>query len=322
MNIAERRLPQDGQFTYKAAGKVVDIRVASIETAHGERVVLRLLDKTTSLLSLADLGFLPHPLAQFQAMLRAPHGMILVSGPTGSGKTTTLYASVNTMDQHSKNIVTIEDPVEYRFANINQIQVNAKAGLTFASGVRALMRHDPDVILIGEIRDADTAQTAVQASLTGHLVLSSIHANDTEGVVNRLVNLGVDPFLVASTLVGVIAQRMVRRVCSHCAAEAEVSPEEYLNFEREMGESRRVFAVGQGCQSCASTGYRGRTGVFETMVLTESLRAVLIANPEPGALKRQAVKEGMVTILRDGLIKAKLGITTPSEVLRTSYSAV
>jgi general secretion pathway protein E len=320
MNIAERRLPQDGQFNFKGGGKEVDIRVASVETTYGERVVLRLLDKTNSVLSLPDLGFLPEALAQYQALLRAPYGMILVSGPTGSGKTTTLYASVNSIDHLSKNVVTIEDPVEYQFGGISQIQVNAKAGLTFASGIRAIMRHDPDVILVGEIRDADTAQTAVQASLTGHLVLSSIHANNTEGVVHRLVNLGVDPFLASASLLGVVAQRMIRKVCPHCAVQVEIPRAEQVVYEQEMGESGSMFSYGQGCQNCASTGYRGRTGVFEILTMTDNLRAVFAGNREPGALQQQAIKDGMVTLVRDGFIKAKLGISTPAEVLRNLYS--
>ncbi|MBF8299619.1 MAG: type secretion system protein (GspE) [Dehalococcoidia bacterium] len=232
MNIAERRVPQDGQFTFKAFGKTVDVRVASIETAFGERVVMRVLDKTTSLMALSELGFLPEALAQYEASLRMPYGLILVSGPTGSGKTTTLYASLNGMDRVSRNILTVEDPIEYKFPNINQIQVNE---VTFAAGLRSLMRHDPDVILVGEIRDQETAQTAVQAALTGHLVLSSIHANDTEGVIYRLINLGVEPFLVASALTGVVAQRMVRRVCTECGSSRPGSPEERATHQGRHG---------------------------------------------------------------------------------------
>jgi len=320
MNISERSLPQVDQINVKGGRKEVVIRVASVETTYGERVVLRLLDKTNAVLSLPDLGFLPEALARYQALLRAPYGMILVSGPTGSGKTTTLYASVNSIDHLSKNVITIEDPVEYQFAGISQIQVNAKAGLTFASGIRAVMRHDPDVILVGEIRDADTAQTAVQASLTGHLVLSSIHANNTEGVVHRLVNLEVDPFLASASLLGVVAQRMIRRVCSDCAIQVEIPRVEQVVYEQEMGERGSRFSYGQGCQNCASTGYRGRTGVFEILTMTDNLRAVFAGSREPGALQQQAIKDGMVTLVRDGFIKAKLGITTPAEVLRNLYS--
>lgn len=320
MNIAERRLPQDGQFTFTGRGKAVDIRVASIDTAYGERVVMRVLDKTTSLMALSDLGFLTESLAQYESILKSPHGLILVSGPTGSGKTTTLYSSLNGMDRTSRNVMTIEDPIEYRFPDINQIQVNAKAELTFAAGLRALMRHDPDVILVGEIRDQDTAKTAVQAALTGHLVLSSIHANDTEGVVYRLMHLGVEPFLIASSLIGVIAQRMIRRVCPNCAATRETLPEERQAYRQELQVDQAEVVEGQGCQLCAKTGYRGRVGAFEVMTISESIRRIILDNPEPGAIKQRAMKDGMIPILRDGLLKAQHGVTTPGEALRNLYA--
>jgi len=320
MNIAERRAPQDGQFTFKGANKEVDVRVASIETAHGERVELRLLDKGTKVLGLGDLGFLPDALDRHQTMLRMRQGMILIGGPTGAGKTTTLYASLNTLDAQASNIITVEDPIEYRFTDINQIQVNPKISLTFANALRAIMRHDPDVILVGEIRDGETAEIAAQAALTGHLVLSSIHANDAEGVVYRLVNLGVPPFLVASALVGVVAQRMVRRVCSNCAASQVALAEDQAAFEQEMQTRRAEFIYGRGCQFCVNTGYRGRIGVFEVMTVTENLRRLILANPQPGAIKQLAVQEGMVPMMRDGMLKVQQGITTPKEVLRTLYS--
>ena len=322
MNIAERRLPQDGQFTAAIEGKEdgVDVRVATIETAYGEKMVMRLLDKDNSLLDLAELGFLPDPLGRYQAMLRVPHGVVLVCGPTGAGKTTTLYASLNMMDRAGKNILTIEDPVEYRFKDINQIQVNIKSGLTFASGLRAFMRHDPDVILVGEIRDNDTAETAAQAALTGHMVLSSIHANDTEGSIYRLLNLDVDPFLIASSLVGVVAQRMVRRVCTNCSEIREATEEEQQIFEKEMEFHQAEFVYGRGCNFCSNTGYRSRVGLFEVMTMSENLRRILIGNSGPGALKVQAVEEGTLSLLHDGLLKASQGITTPDEVIRNLYS--
>jgi general secretion pathway protein E len=322
MNIAERRLPQDGQFTAAIEGKEdgVDVRVATIETAYGEKMVMRLLDKDNSLLDLAELGFLPDPLGRYQAMLRVPHGVVLVCGPTGAGKTTTLYASLNMMDRAGKNILTIEDPVEYRFKDINQIQVNIKSGLTFASGLRAFMRHDPDVILVGEIRDNDTAETAAQAALTGHMVLSSIHANDTEGSIYRLLNLDVDPFLIASSLVGVVAQRMVRRVCTNCSEIREATEEEQRVFEQEMDFHQSEFVYGRGCNFCSNTGYRSRVGLFEVMTMSENLRRILIGNSGPGALKVQAVEEGTLSLLHDGLLKASQGITTPDEVIRNLYS--
>lgn len=321
MNIAEKRLPQDGQFTFKASDdRSVDIRVATIETAYGERGVLRLLDKSSGLLNLDHLGFPPDALARYQSLLRVPHGIVLVAGPTGSGKTTTLYASIRSLDARTRNVVTVEDPVEYRFPDINQIQVNTKAGLTFASGLRALMRHDPDVILVGEIRDSDTAETAVQAALTGHLVLSSIHANDAESVVYRLINLGVDPFLIASSLVGVVAQRMVRRVCPHCSEPREASVEEQRLIQDELQVQETTFAHGRGCQSCAHTGYRGRVGVFEVLTMTEGLQRLVLSRAEPGSLRQRAIQGGMVPMVQDGLLKAREGVTTPGEVLRTLYS--
>ena len=316
MNIAEKRLPQDGQFTFKGGGKEIDIRVATLDTAHGERAVMRLLDNTTALLGLSELGFLPDALNRYKGMLRAPHGMILTSGPTGSGKTTTLYASLNSMDQKQRNIVTIEDPIEYKFADVNQIQVNAKAGLTFASGLRAILRHDPDVILVGEIRDAETAEIAIQAALTGHLVLSSIHANDSEGVIYRLKNLGVDPSLIASSMQGVISQSMIRRVCPNCAEVRAASSEECEMFERETNKKKTEFLYGKGCQFCGNTGYRGRTGIYELMSFSPSVRKLMGSNIEAGAIKEQAVKEGMSTMLKSAFIKAEQGITTPTEVLR------
>lgn len=317
MNIAERRLPQDGQFRFKAANKEIDVRVATLDTAHGERAVLRLLDNSTALLGLSDLGFLPDALTRYKAMLRAPHGMILTSGPTGSGKTTTMYSSLNSMDQKQRNIVTIEDPVEYKFAEVNQIQVNAKAGLTFASGLRAILRHDPDVILVGEIRDGETAQIAMQAALTGHLVLSTIHANDCEGVIYRLKNLGVDQSLMASSIQGVISQAMIRRVCPNCAEMRKASDEECEMFARELHREKTEFMFGKGCQFCGGTGYRGRTGVYELMAFTPAVRKMIGANIESGAIKEQAMKEGMATLLQSAFAKAEQGITTPTEVLRT-----
>ncbi|MBI4337343.1 MAG: Flp pilus assembly complex ATPase component TadA [Chloroflexi bacterium] len=319
MNIAERRLPQDGQFLFKAGSREVDVRVATIESAYGERAVLRLLSRNTQLLGLAELGLLPEALARYRTILEAPHGLILVSGPTGAGKTTTLYASANALDRRTKNIVSIEDPIEYHLPGISQIKVNVKAGLTFAAGVRALMRHDPDVILVGEIRDSDTAAAAVRAALTGHLVLSTIHANDTEGVVYRLMNLEVDPYLMASSVTGIVAQRMVRRVCPDCAVTREAPLEEQLLYHREVKVPESRFTYGQGCQFCSSTGFRGRIGIFEVMTMTEAMRRLVLNSPEPGCLRKQATQEGMTSMLQDGLIKAKQGITTPAEVLANVY---
>jgi general secretion pathway protein E len=320
MNIAEQRRPQDGQFSIKVEGRDVDIRAATMETAYGERVALRILDKSLSLFTLPELGFLADALKKYRAMLNSPYGVILVGGPTGSGKTTTLYASINQLDANERNILTIEEPIEYRFMDINQTQVNPKAGLTFATGLRAIMRHDPDVILVGEIRDKDTATVAVQAALTGHLVLSSIHANDAVSVLFRLIDLGVEPYLISSTLVGIVVQRMVRRICTHCQAPSQPSVEEQIAYEEEMKEQATTFYSGAGCNLCANTGYRGRTGLFELLIMTEEIRRLLLSNASAGEIKAEALREGMVTMKRDGMLKVKAGITSVSEVIRSVFS--
>ena len=320
LNIAERRRPQDGQITFDMGDREVDIRVATTNTVYGEMVVLRILDKTFAFLPLAEIGFLPEPLERYMKMVKTPFGMILISGPTGSGKTTTQYATVNQMDAVGRNILTIEDPVEYRFSNINQMQVNPAAGLTFATGLRACMRLDPDVILIGEIRDAETAQIGTQASLTGHLVLSSVHANDTVSTIYRMIDLGVEPFLLASAAVGVVAQRMVRRVCPYCSRPTPVTPDEQLAYEQEMHEQRSEFLIGAGCNFCANTGYLGRTGIFEVMVMSEAVRRMLLAGANADEIRTQAQEEGMVLLWHDGMLKVKEGITTPYEVIRNVFS--
>ena len=322
MNIAQQRLPQDGQFSIRIGDRDVDIRAATTETAYGERVTLRILDKLLSIFTLPELGFLPDALKKYRAMLNSPFGMILVGGPTGSGKTTTLYTSINQLDQNERNILTIEDPIEYRFMDIGQTQVNPKAGVTFASGLRALMRHDPDVILVGEIRDKDTATTAVQAAVTGHLVLSSIHANDAVGVLLRLMDLCGEPSLISSTLVGIVAQRMVRRICSHCQALSQPSVEEQTIYEEEMKQQPPKFYVGTGCNLCTNTGYRGRTALFELLPISEEIRNMLLSNASAGEIKAQALKEGMVSMKHDGMLKVKGGITSMSEVLRSVFSIV
>jgi general secretion pathway protein E len=320
LNIADHHHPQDGQFSVKTKGRLIDIRVGIIATVYGEMAVLRLLDKSRATLALSDLGFLPEVLKKYEAMLKVPYGIILASGPTGAGKTTTLYASLNSLDRTERNIITVEDPVEYRFSNINQIQVNPKAGLTFASGLRSILRLDPDVILIGEIRDAETANIAIQSALTGHLVLSSIHANDAVGVVLRLLDLGVEPFLVSSALIGVIAQRMVRRVCPHCGRLVKASPEETLIYSQEMKEERQEFIYGAGCNACSNSGYRGRVGIFEILTTSDVIKTLLVRGTTANQLREQAIKEGMMTLLKDGMCKVQKNITTPSEVLRNAYS--
>ncbi len=320
MNIADHHRPQDGHFSLKTKGRLIDIRVGTTPTVYGEMVALRLLDKSRATLALPELGFLPESLAEYENMLKVPYGMILVSGPTGAGKTTTLYASVNRLDHSRTNIITIEDPVEYRFADINQVQVNPRAGITFSSGLRSILRLDPDVILVGEIRDAETANIAIQSALTGHLVLSSIHANDAVGVVLRLLDLGVEPFMICSALIGVAAQRMVRRICPNCARPVDVPLIERMTYRNETGEERDEFHYGAGCDLCAHTGYRGRTGVFEILRMSDELRTMLLNGATVTQLRSQVIKEGMIPLVRDGMFKVKEGITTPSEVLRSAYS--
>jgi len=320
LNIADRHRPQDGQFTIKAKGRGIDVRVATTPTVNGEMAELRLLDKSMATLGLAELGMLPECLGVYQAMLKVPYGMILTSGPTGAGKTTTMYASINSLDCLGRNVITIEDPAEYRFKDINQIQVNPQAGITFAAGLRSILRLDPDVIMIGEIRDGETANIAVQAALTGHLMLSSVHASDASGVLARLLDLGIEPFLIASAVIGVIAQRMVRRICLDCSHLIEVPLVEQMAYEKEMGEKRTEFFYGTGCKSCAYTGYLGRTGLYEIMSMTDSIRALITSRASASHIRAQAVKEGMITMMTDGMRKVKSGITTPSEVLRTAYS--
>jgi general secretion pathway protein E len=254
-------------------------------------------------------------------MLKVPYGMIITSGPTGAGKTTTMYASINSLDRMERNIITIEDPAEYRFKDINQIQVNPQAGITFATGLRSILRLDPDVIMVGEIRDAETANIAVQAALTGHLMLSSLHASDSTGVLSRLTDLGIEPFLTASAIIGVVAQRMVRRVCPDCSHVIEAPMIEQISYEKETGEKKSQFTYGTGCKSCAYTGYRGRIGIFEILTMSDTIRTMIVNRAASSQIRAQALKEGMVTMMNDGMRKVKEGITTPSEVLRNAYSA-
>jgi general secretion pathway protein E len=315
MNIADHHRPQDGQFSVKAKGRLLDIRVATIATVYGEMAALRLLDKSRINLTLSELGFLPESREKYEKMLKVPYGMIVVSGPTGAGKTTTLYASINGLDHKEQNIITIEDPVEYRFKNISP-----KSGITFASGLRSILRLDPDVILVGEMRDAETANIAIQSALTGHLVLSSLHANDSVGVIFRLLDLGVEPFLICSSLVGIVAQRMMRRICPECARPTEVKLIEKMAYAAEMGEERDQFSCGTGCELCSNTGYKGRMGMFEILQVSDDLRAVLMKRGTASEIRNQAVKDGMITLLKDGMLKVKQNATTLSEVLRNAYA--
>jgi general secretion pathway protein E len=279
-----------------------------------------IVDKSALVLRMEDLGMSPAMLEPYQKLLHAAFGMILVSGPTGSGKTTTLYSSLNQLDAQANNIMTIEDPIEYRFANINQIQVNRQAGIEFATGLRAIMRLDPDIILVGEIRDRETANTAVQAALTGHLVLSSIHANDAASSVIRLIDMGIEPFLVTSAVIGSMSQRLVRRVCPYCSSVKKASATEVAAYQQEMGEEKTEFTYGRGCNFCSHTGFMGRVGVYELLSMDESIRKLVMKGASAAELKESAIQQGMITMRRDGMLKAKDGLTTVSEVLRSVFT--
>jgi general secretion pathway protein E len=320
MNIAERRRAQDGQFSSTLSGKTVDFRVATVGTNHGEMAVLRVLDKSLSLIELAELGMSPHVLESYQKCLESPYGMIMISGPTGSGKTTTLYASVSKLRRGELNIMTIEDPIEYEFKGVHQIQVNRAADINFASGMRATMRLDPDVILVGEIRDAETANTAIQAALTGHLVMTSIHANDAAGAIVRLLDFGVEPFLVTSAVIAAVSQRLMRKVCPHCGEKKQAPIVEALAYKKEMEEERTEFTYGTGCSACSHTGFRGRIGAFEMITMNDTLRQMVSRGAGAFEVKQQAIADGIVTMRRDGMLKARAGVTTPGEVIRNVFT--
>jgi len=320
MNIAEKRRSQDGQMSANVAGRQIDFRVATVETSYGEMMVIRVLDKSLSVLNISDIGLSENVLESYKRALQSAFGMVLISGPTGSGKTTSLYASVGQLNPREQNIMSIEDPIEYHFKDINQIQVNTQAGITFASGLRAILRLDPDIILVGEIRDNETANVAINAALTGHMVLTSIHANDAIGAIVRQIDLGVEPFLVTSGVVASLSQRLVRKVCPYCKQIRTVSPEEAMAYQQEMGEVKTDFYYGRGCNFCAHTGYLGRVGVFEFLPLTDQLRSLILRRAPAAEIKAQALKEGMITMRRDGMLKARNGITTPREVIRSVFT--
>ena len=320
LNIAEKRLPQDGRIRIKLAGKDVDIRLSTVPTAHGERIVMRLLDKSNVILDLAELGFEDWQLKIMDGLVTRAHGIVLVTGPTGSGKTTTLYGALAKINSPDLNILTIEDPVEIPLRGVGQVQVNPKIELTFASGLRSFLRQDPDVIMVGEIRDLETAEIAIQASLTGHLVLSTVHTNDAAGAITRLVDMGVQPFLVASSLVGVLAQRLVRVLCPDCRTPYVPTPEERVqvglsdDILRRAGNPREVYKA-QGCPACQGTGYQGRTGIYELMLVDDDIRTLILKSVDSSAIKRAAVGRGMVTLMQHGAYKVARGITTAAEVL-------
>ncbi|HJQ27913.1 MAG TPA: ATPase, T2SS/T4P/T4SS family [Rubrobacter sp.] len=318
LDIAERRLPQDGRFSANLEGRKMDLRVATLPTVFGEKVVLRLLDNANLHADLRGLGFSRKLLQRYEAVFRRPYGTILVTGPTGSGKSTTLYATLDELNTPQKNIITVEDPVEYRMRAINQVQVNSKVGLTFSSGLRSILRSDPDVVMIGEIRDRETAKISIEAALTGHLVLATLHTNDAPAAVTRLVEMGVEPFLVSSAVDCVIAQRLARRLCERCKRPVEVDEGTLVDvgfpYER-YGE--REFHEAVGCERCGGTGYRGRTGIYEMMIVDEEIRRLILHGASADAIGLAAQKAGSIPLREDGLMKAALGITTVEEILLT-----
>lgn len=322
LNIAEKRLPQDGRFAIRTAGKDVDLRVSVLPTAHGERVVLRLLEKENKLLNLSEMGFSSDRLGVIQQLIQLSHGILLVTGPTGSGKTTTLYAALSQINAPDKNIITVEDPVEYQLLGIGQMQVNPKINLTFAAGLRSILRQDPDVIMIGEIRDRETAEIAIHASLTGHLVFSTLHTNDAASAATRLIDMGIEPFLVASSVVAVLAQRLVRKVCKDCRQAYHPDDEELIRLGIVPPKTRPTFYRGAGCPACSQTGYRGRTGIYELLVMDDDIRRLIGAKADAAAVKQVAVGKGMITLKDEGAEKVFHGITTTEEVMRITQQEV
>jgi type IV pilus assembly protein PilB len=319
MNIVERRRAQDGQISVNVDGRELDVRVATIETIWGEKLVMRLLDRSRSLITLPQLGYSRGAYEEYHRMLHSPYGMMIVSGPTGSGKTTTLYASIHELDQQVRNIMTIEDPVEYMFDNINQSQINKLADISFANGLRAILRQDPDIILVGEIRDRETAEIAVQSALTGHLVLSSLHATDAVGALLRFTDMGIEGFLIASSVIAIVAQRLVRKTCDGCKVPSAPTAEE-VEFAASLGMTAPTQLFhGQGCSRCNMTGYYDRIGVFEVLTMTDEIKRLVIAKSSHREILEAAVKTGMVPLRVDAWDKITAGVTTVGEVLRSVY---
>lgn len=322
LDITERRKPQDGRLSINVGDKVIDFRVSTVKVAWGEKIVLRILDKSTIQVSLEKIGFSPHLYSRFMKTISKPSGILFITGPTGSGKTTTLYSALNKLNSPEKNIVTVEDPVEFNLPSINQIPVNHKIGVTFATGLRCILRQDPDIIMIGEIRDLETASIAVQASQTGHFVFSTLHTNNAPAAATRLIDMGVQPFLIASSIAGVLAQRLVRSICPLCKKEHVLSEKEKVKYEDVLNEMYEVhgkdvvFYKGVGCKHCNNSGYKGRCGIFEFMEISESIQGLILKEVTAEELKKQAKKDGMRTMRDDGLDKVVAGVTTLDEVLR------
>lgn len=321
MDIAERRLPQDGRFQLRFGAREVDLRVSSIPTVYEEKIVMRLLDKSQGIISLDGVGFADEQLEEFRRMIRSSYGIILLTGPTGSGKSTTLYGALNEIDSVEKNVITVEDPVEYKLERINQINVRPKINLTFANALRSILRQDPDIIMIGEMRDSETAHIAVQSALTGHLVFSTLHTNDAVSSLTRMVDLGIAPFLISSSVIGVMAQRLVRRICPKCIEEYTPEPGVLenlkVNFQLPVSESVKLYH-GKGCDYCKNTGYRGRTAIFEMVRINEDVRSMIMKHSSSNEIKEIAIKNGMHTLLDSGVERALEGVTTIDEVLRVA----
>ncbi|MBN2271880.1 MAG: type II secretion system ATPase GspE [Sedimentisphaerales bacterium] len=328
MDIAERRLPQDGRCSVRLGQREVDLRISTVPTNFGERAVLRLLDKSTGIFTLNELGMWDDDLEKFDLLLHRSHGVIFVTGPTGSGKSTTLYASLNRLNSSEKNVLTIEDPIEYQLEGISQIQVASKKGMTFATSLRHVLRQDPDVIMVGEVRDIETASMAIQSSLTGHLVFSTLHTNDSAGAVSRLLDLGVEPYLASSSLIAILAQRLVRRICDNCKEPTEPSQRDLKALGLTNGsvsasiKAGGEFFVGAGCEKCFKTGYRGRTGIYELLLINEKIQDMIYRRETAGKIKRFALDAGMQTLRMDGARKVLAGATTVSEVLRVTQADV
>jgi len=316
MDIAEKRAPQDGRFKIRVNFKDIDFRASTLPTYYGEKVVLRILDRSNVVLDLKSIGMSSHNLEVYESIISKPYGIILITGPTGSGKTTTLYATLSKLNSVEKNIVTVEDPIEYNFKLINQVQVDESANVTFASALRSILRQDPDIIMVGEIRDKETAEISIQASLTGHLVLSTIHTNDAVSAVVRLMDMGIEPFLVGSSLIGIVGQRLVRKVCINCAVEY-TPPKEFLDRIGEIEENVR-FVKGEGCPECHYTGYQGRIGIYEVLKITPNLREMVVKGANSEELRKAAIQGGFSTMFESGVKLAKMGITTIEEILRVT----
>lgn len=315
MDIAEKRIPQDGRFRVKVMGRNIDFRVSSFPTVKGEKIVMRLLDESQMKIDLTDLGFEPKMLDRWNEMISRPNGMVLVTGPTGSGKTSTLYSSLTAIKDVERNIVTLEDPVEYQIEGIDQAQMNAKAGFTFAAGLRSILRQDPDIIMVGEMRDLETVNIAIQGALTGHLVFSTLHTNNAPATITRLLDMGVEPFLISASVIGILAQRLIRKICERCREEYSVSADYLEKFGIQINSREVSFYRGRGCEYCNHKGTKGRIGIFELMLIQDEIRELIIKRASEAEIRNGARKLGMVQLMQDGIKKALGGIVTLEEVL-------